>query len=153
MPSLKGLAMGLGAVIVVGYLALRTGAARGIRELATGVTEAVASPFAGLGTGLTTLAAGVSDIFSPTIAPTIAPKFDWSKWLPFGPGNGNGNGIPTNGGGARTEDRKNGNGIVTVHGPDPTYVFKPTPPTPTLPGYTPRPEDRAPPPHPGIAAL
>ncbi|GAI41740.1 unnamed protein product, partial [marine sediment metagenome] len=131
MPSMKGLAVGVGAVLIVGYLALRTGAARGLSDIATSVTEAVASPFAGLGTGLSTLAGGLSDVFSPTIAPTIAPKFDWSGWLPFGPGNGNGNGNGVNGAGARTgyrqEDRNlNGNGpILTVHGPDPTYTFKP----------------------------
>jgi len=154
MPSMKGLAVGVGAIIVVGYLALKTGAARGLQDIAGAVTSAVASPFAGLGTGLSTLAGGVSDIFSPTIAPTIAPKFDWSGWLPFGPSNGNGNGNGVNGGGARQEDRKNGNGNGPIlSGPDPTQPkFVPKPPAPSLPGYTePRPEDRNT--HPGIVAL
>ena len=162
MPDMKGLAVGVGAILIVGYLALKTGAARGLSDVAEAVTSAVASPFAGLGEGLSSLAGGVSDIFSPTIAPTIAPKFDWSGWLPFGPGNGNGtgngngNGNGSNGGGARTgyrqEDRNlNGNGAV--YGPDPTYKFEPERPK-IAPGYTPgptRPEDRNT--HPGIAAL
>jgi hypothetical protein len=159
MPSMKGLAVGVGAVLIVGYLALRTGAARGLSDIAESVTSAVASPFAGLGQGLSSLAGGVSDIFSPTIAPTIAPKFDWSGWLPFGPGNGNGNGNGTNGAGARTgyrqEDRNlNGNGPI-LSGPDPTLPKFVKPTEPSLPGYTPgptRPEDRTTK-HSGIVAL
>ncbi|GAI34027.1 unnamed protein product, partial [marine sediment metagenome] len=50
MPSMKGLAVGVGAIIIVGYLALKTGAARGLQDIAGAVTSAVASPFAGLGT-------------------------------------------------------------------------------------------------------
>ncbi len=158
MPDMKGLAVGVGAVLIVGYLALRTGAARGLSDIAGAVTEAVASPFAGLGSGLSTLSTGISDLFSPTVSPTIAPIFDWSGWKPFGNGtrngNGNGNGLGNGlnggGGGARGEDRQNGNGI-TVHGPDPTYKFEPDRPK-ILPGFTPkRPEDRNT--HPGIAAL
>jgi len=146
MASLKGLAVGVGAVIIVGYLALKTGAARGISDVAESVTSAVAAPFAGIGKGLSTLAIGVSDVFSPTIAPTIAPKFDWSGWMPFGNGaetparqedrNGNGNGIPT------IKISNGGNGPI-LSGPAPNGVFKP-PTTPQLPGYTPRPEDRRP---------
>jgi len=153
MASLKGLAVGVGAVIVVGYLALKTGAAKGISDVAEAVTGAVAAPFAGIGTGLSSLATGVSDVFSPTIAPTIAPKFDWSGWLPFGPSNGNGprqedrngngltNGLNGGGGGARTEDRNGGTLIPILSGPAPNGVFKPKT-EPIAPGYTPRPEDR-----------
>lgn len=129
MPSMKGLAVGVGAVLIVGYLALKTGAAKGISDVAGAVTSAVASPFAGLGTGLSSLAGGVSDIFSPTIAPTIAPKFDWSGWKPFGPGpeqparledrNGNGNGIPTIKVSDTGNGKVNGNGIVNGNGSRP----------------------------------
>jgi len=153
MPSMKGLAVGVGAVLIVGYLALKTGAARGISDVAGAVTQAVASPFAGLGTGLSTLSAGISDVFSPTIAPTIAPKFDWSGWLPFGPSNGNGrtedrngnglgNGLNGGGGGARTEDRNGGALLPILSGPAPNGVYKPIAKLPTLPGFTPRTEDR-----------
>lgn len=157
MASLKGLAVGVGAVIVVGYLALKTGAAKGISDVAEAVTGAVASPFAGVGKGLSTLATGISDVFSPTIAPRIAPTFDWSGWQPFGNGprqedrNGNGlkNGLNGGGGGARTEDRNGGQLIPILSGPAPNGVFKPKR-EPIAPGYTPRPEDRT---HPGLIAV
>jgi len=96
--GLKGLAIGVGAVILAGYIAQRTKAAEGLKGMAAGITQAIGAPFTGLGQGLSALAGGISDVFSPTIAPTIAPVFDWSGWLPFGNGNG------------RPEDRNNGNG-------------------------------------------
>jgi len=151
MPSMKGLAVGVGAVLIVGYLALKTGAARGLSDISQSVTQAVAAPFTGLGTGLSSLAGGVSALFSPTVAPTIAPIFDWSGWKPFGNGNGrtedrdNGNGLKNGlnggGGGARTEDRNGGKLIPILSGPAPNGVYKPST-SPSLPGYTPRPEDR-----------
>lgn len=156
MPSMKGLAVGVGAVLIVGYLALKTGAARGLSDISAAVTQAVASPFAGLGTGLSTLAGGISDVFSPTVAPTIAPIFDWSGWKPFGNGNGrtedrnNGNGLKNGlnggGGGARTEDR-NGGGlppIIAASAPRrilPRGGYTINGRTPQTPGPT-RPEDR-----------
>ena len=144
MPSLKGLAVGVGAVIVVGYIALRTKAGEGLLQMATGVTKAVASPFAGLGEGLGILGTGISAALSPTIAPTIAPKFDWSQWLPFGNGAINGNG---NGNGVRQEDRNgngNGNGLIAVvmTGGTTPRTTRPGGTEPTLPGFKPRTEDR-----------
>jgi len=139
MASLKGLALGVGAIIAVGIIATRTGAAKGISDIAKSVTQTFASPLVGIGGGLKTLGTGVSAFLSPTIAPTIKPIFDWSGWLPFGNGNGAVNGT---GNGVRDEDRNgNGNGLMKVILPDPTYKYT-APTSPTLPGYAPRPEDR-----------
>jgi len=130
MASLKGLALGLTAIIAVGYIATRTKAAAGISGLASAVTRAVAAPFAGLGEGFETLGAGFSTLMSPTMAPTFAPVFDWSQWKPFGNGNGAING---NGNGVRDEDRNgNGNGLITVSD-KPPRTWEP---------YKPRNEDR-----------
>jgi len=117
MPSLKGLAVGVGAVIAVGYLALRTKAGTGLSSLATGIVQTISAPLVGVGGGLKILGEGVSAFLSPTIAPTIAPKFDWSGWNPFPSTTSNGT---TNGNGTdpttpmsqisktRTEDRPAG---------------------------------------------
>ncbi|GAH70099.1 unnamed protein product [marine sediment metagenome] len=107
MASLKGLALGLTAIIAVGYIATKTGAAKGISGVAQAVTQTFMAPFKGIGEGLSTMGVGISKVLSPRVEPTFAPKFDWSEWMPFGPPSKNGNGV-------RAEDRNNGNGIIAV---------------------------------------
>lgn len=103
MPSLKGLALGAGVLIVLGFVALRTKAGEGLSSLASGITRTISAPLVGVGGGLKILGEGVSTFLSPTISPTIRPILDLSGFkIP-----GFGTQEPTSG--AREEDR-NGSG-------------------------------------------
>jgi len=119
MVSLKSAAVGIGAIIAVGYLAIKTQAGKGLSELATGIVQSISSPFVAVGGGLKVMSEGISAMLSPRIAPTIAPTFTWKGWDPFGKreedrNNGNsGAEAPKpwlNSYGARKEDRYNGAG-------------------------------------------
>lgn len=76
MGFLTSLAIGVGAIILVGWLSKVTKAGAGLGELAGGVRSIVEQPLTGLG-------AGISAALSPRIAPELAPVFA-PEWAPVG---------------------------------------------------------------------
>jgi len=103
MGFLTSLAIGIGAIIIVGWLSKATKAGLGLGELAGGIRGIIEQPLMGFGTGIS---AALSPRIAPELAPVFAPEwapvgFEWfgdvSRWL-----------FPS----LRTEDRNNGNGGI-----------------------------------------
>ena len=126
MVSLVSLAIGVGAIIVVGWLSKYTKAGLGLGELAGGIRGIIEQPLTGFGAGIS---AALSPRIAPEFAPRLAPELVWPEVWPFAPWGqfqpqadvetGNGAPPPANGGagarngiwpagygnGARQEDR------------------------------------------------
>ena len=76
MVSLVSLAIGVGAIIIVGWLSKATRAGLGLGELAGGIRGIIEQPLMGFGKG-------ISAALSPRIAPELAPVFA-PEWAPVG---------------------------------------------------------------------
>ena len=141
------------ALLGIGILSEQFGGGQGLISLGTGVQTLVAAPLKGTGTGLTSLAGGLTDIATAfggileglSDLLKVIPSVPGMPGLPTGNGNGNGNGngpdlIPLGGGDDSGLEPGGGGNVPTP--PPPILPIAPVPPLippPTLFGLSPAP--------------